>query len=343
MSQQALDLRRSIQIVRRHKAPCRRRCALGILAGLRLLRAQPAAADQHARWSCSRSRSQSCGRSGGQPATADPIPSRRPRGHREQQSGALGRPAQCPAGHVAQAAAQRRQDQQRDRLYHLGQRERQARRRRRGNRQRRRQTAISTMSTLDSPIGTSVGEPAPASHQRVRDSADGSADRHRLIGGLAGALIGVIVALAISRRDRRLRKRDEIANSVGIPGPRLVPGRPPVRRRGLDPAPAGVQAAAVHAWRLRTALRRVGVPDDSLSNGHDGGSSSLAVLSLVLRSRRARARSPAGRLRRLPRDFHRPGHRPAAGRERRGHAAHRVRGAAARLPEGRNYLRGHRL
>src|SRR5690348_2889886 len=38
-----------------------------------------------------------------------------------------------------------------------------------------------------------------------------------LLGGLAAALIGVVLALAIGRNDRRLRQRDEIAKSIGIP------------------------------------------------------------------------------------------------------------------------------
>jgi capsular polysaccharide biosynthesis protein len=37
------------------------------------------------------------------------------------------------------------------------------------------------------------------------------------LGALAGALIGVIAALAVSRSDRRLRERDEIAESIGVP------------------------------------------------------------------------------------------------------------------------------
>ena len=60
-----------------------------------------------------------------------------------------------------------------------------------------------------------------------------------VLGGLAGALIGVIVALAIGRNDRRLRERDEIANSIGIPASRrsrlLIP-----KRRGLDEASGGL-------------------------------------------------------------------------------------------------------
>src|SRR5215469_785816 len=37
------------------------------------------------------------------------------------------------------------------------------------------------------------------------------------IGLLAGALVGAIIALAVGRGDRRLRERDQIADSIGIP------------------------------------------------------------------------------------------------------------------------------
>ena len=53
-----------------------------------------------------------------------------------------------------------------------------------------------------------------------------------LLGGLAGALIGVIVALAVGRNDRRVRARDEIANSIGIPVLASVPVAHPSAARG---------------------------------------------------------------------------------------------------------------
>src|SRR5215470_10413015 len=37
------------------------------------------------------------------------------------------------------------------------------------------------------------------------------------LGALLGALVGAIAVLAFTRRDRRLRKRDEIADSIGVP------------------------------------------------------------------------------------------------------------------------------
>jgi len=99
------------------------------------------------------------------------------------------------------------------------------------------------------------------------------------LGGLAGLLVGAIVALAISRRDKRLRQRDEIAHSVGLPVLASFPVSRPSDAGGWTRLLQSYKPAAVHALRLRTALRRVGVSDDNLLS--NGGSSSLAVLSLV--------------------------------------------------------------
>ncbi len=114
-----------------------------------------------------------------------------------------------------------------------------------------------------------------------------------LVGGLAGALIGVIVALAIGRNDRRLRERDDIANSVGIPVLASVPVAHPSAAAGWTSLLEDYKPASVHAWQLRAALQQLdGHPpydgngsslyDDGLAPiyDRDGGSSSLLVLSL---------------------------------------------------------------
>jgi capsular polysaccharide biosynthesis protein len=121
---------------------------------------------------------------------------------------------------------------------------------------------------------------------------------YALLGGLAGALIGVIVALAVGRNDRRVRARDEIANSIGIPVLASVPVAHPSAAGGWTKLFESYKPAAVHAWQLRTALQQLGVPglgfDRSAYDGNgispyddrvpmyrgDGGSFSLTVLSL---------------------------------------------------------------
>jgi capsular polysaccharide biosynthesis protein len=97
-----------------------------------------------------------------------------------------------------------------------------------------------------------------------------------LAGGLAGALIGVIVALAVGRNDRRVRARDEIANSIGIPVLASVPVAHPSAARGWTKLFESYKPAAVHSWQLRTALQQLGMPGLGLDRpGYNGNGSSF--------------------------------------------------------------------
>jgi capsular polysaccharide biosynthesis protein len=97
-----------------------------------------------------------------------------------------------------------------------------------------------------------------------------------LAGALAGAVIGVIVALVISRSDRRLWERDDIANSIGVPVLASVPvGRPP-DAAGWTRLLENYKPGAVDAWQLRTALRQLGITGTTTDSGVGV---SVAVLS----------------------------------------------------------------
>ena len=98
------------------------------------------------------------------------------------------------------------------------------------------------------------------------------------LGGVGGLLIGFIMALATSRRDKRLQARDEISNSVGLPVLASFPVARPSDAAAWTRLLRDYKPGAVYAWGLRTALRRVGMQDDSHSYGRR---SSLAVLSLA--------------------------------------------------------------
>ena len=101
-----------------------------------------------------------------------------------------------------------------------------------------------------------------------------------LIGALAGALIGMIVSLAVGRKDRRLRERDEIASSIGIPVLASVPVGHPSDAAGWTRLLEDYKPASVHAWRLRAALQQLGrVGFDQPAHNGDNRSS-LTVLSL---------------------------------------------------------------
>jgi capsular polysaccharide biosynthesis protein len=100
-----------------------------------------------------------------------------------------------------------------------------------------------------------------------------------LLGGLAGALAGVIVALAIGRKDRRLSMRDEIANSIGVPVLGSVRVAHPYTTGGWIKLLTDYKPTAMQSWPLRTALQQLAMPVAAGYDG-DGGRFSLTVLSL---------------------------------------------------------------
>ena len=79
-----------------------------------------------------------------------------------------------------------------------------------------------------------------------------------VLGALLGALVGAIAVLAINRRDRRLRKRDEIADSIGVPVLASIRVVHPSGAAGWTKLLADYEPGAVDAWRLRKALQYSG-------------------------------------------------------------------------------------
>lgn len=117
------------------------------------------------------------------------------------------------------------------------------------------------------------------------------------IGLLAGILIGTIIALAIGRRDRRLRDRDQIADSIGVPVLASVSAKHPRDAAGWARLFEGYKPGAVDGWQLRKTLHQLGLAGVNTAGAEGpGGSvadsgSSLAVLSLSS-DRRALALGP---------------------------------------------------
>jgi capsular polysaccharide biosynthesis protein len=96
-----------------------------------------------------------------------------------------------------------------------------------------------------------------------------------VLGALAGALIGAIVALAIGRGERRLRERDEIADAIGVPVLASIPVRHPSDPAAWAQLLEEYRPGAVHAWSLRKAMQHLGLADVP-----GGSSASVAILSL---------------------------------------------------------------
>ena len=101
-----------------------------------------------------------------------------------------------------------------------------------------------------------------------------------LLGAIGGAAIGVIAALAIGRRDRRLRRRDEIADSIGLPVLASVSAEDPKDAAGWAKLFEHYKPEPVDAWRLRKALHQLGLLSVDSAGAEPGSRSSIAVLSL---------------------------------------------------------------
>jgi capsular polysaccharide biosynthesis protein len=100
-----------------------------------------------------------------------------------------------------------------------------------------------------------------------------------VLGAAVGALIGAAGVLAIRRSDRRLRKRDEMADAIGVPVLASVSVRHPTHAASWTGLLEDYQPSVTDAWRLHTALSDLGLGTvASAGPGADG--SLLTVLSL---------------------------------------------------------------
>lgn len=100
-----------------------------------------------------------------------------------------------------------------------------------------------------------------------------------LLGAILGAVIGAVIALARNRSDKRLRQRDEIANSIGVPVfasfPVGHPSTPGDWTRLLNDYKPG----ALHALQLRKTLQQLEMAA-GVNFGRGNSRWSFTVLSL---------------------------------------------------------------
>ena len=100
------------------------------------------------------------------------------------------------------------------------------------------------------------------------------------LGALFGALIGVIVAVTVNRRDRRLRKRDDIANSIGVPVLASFPVGHPSSAGKWTNLLEDYKPGALHGLQLRTAIKHLETAATDGSFGSENGRWSFTVLTL---------------------------------------------------------------
>jgi hypothetical protein len=141
---------------------------------------------------------------------------------------------------------------------------------------------ISYLGSSESPVGRVVARPlAPA------NTASGTSPLvHRIafgvVGALTGFLVGFIIALARGRASRRLRSRDDIANSIGVPVLASVPVGHPSSAADWAKLFDTYKPSPVYAWRLRKALQQLSLSGVHITGGRDNGAgSSLSVISVA--------------------------------------------------------------
>lgn len=133
---------------------------------------------------------------------------------------------------------------------------------------------------------SSAESPVPPMQVKVLQPAANTTGRsdlmqyviYGIIGLLSGALVAFIVVLAIGRNNRRLKERDDIADSIGVPVILSTPVAHPAEAAEWRRLLEEYEPDVVHAWQLRKALSTLGVTDVSL-NLHGSGIS-LTVLAL---------------------------------------------------------------
>jgi capsular polysaccharide biosynthesis protein len=103
---------------------------------------------------------------------------------------------------------------------------------------------------------------------------------YALLGALAGALIGFIASVAIGRNNRRLVERDAIANSIAAPVLASIPVAQPSDPASWAKLLDEYQPEVVDAWRLTRLLQQFGVAANWAADNGNANGSSLNVLSL---------------------------------------------------------------
>jgi capsular polysaccharide biosynthesis protein len=279
MSQQALDLRRSVQIVRRHKILVGIAVAFGLVAGVGYAVLNPPAVTSAALVVLPQAAAQSIQGSAGSAgspgggsyiatqvviASSDPV-----------LTGAL--PRIRPAVSLADLQREVQVKSVTSSILSISANGSSA--------AQAQATANAVARSYISYVGSANNGRVVANVLQPAITATQTAPvRHMLtyglLGALAGALIGFIVALVISREDRRLRERDEIANSIGVPVLASFPVSHPTDATAWTRLMDVYRPGVVHAWQQRRLLQQLGVPDVMLSDDPDVGGCSLTVLSL---------------------------------------------------------------
>jgi len=144
---------------------------------------------------------------------------------------------------------------------------------------------LSFIGSANSPVGAVAGRVFVPASTATSGGAVKQFILYGPIGLVAGLLIGFIVALRKDRGDRRLRTRDEIANSIGVPVLAAVEADQPGDAQAWLRLLAEYQPDAVQAWTLRTTLTRLrsasGGAGQNAGSGNSAGGAGRTAIAVV--------------------------------------------------------------
>lgn len=126
-------------------------------------------------------------------------------------------------------------------------------------------SAVHVVARVLEPATTATG-PRLAQHAGI----------YALLGVAAGLIVGFAICLALDRGDRRLVERDDIANSIAAPVLASIPVERPSDPAAWATLFGNYEPDAVHAYGMRKLLQQLGVVGGTGLNP-----TSLTVLSLT--------------------------------------------------------------
>jgi capsular polysaccharide biosynthesis protein len=138
---------------------------------------------------------------------------------------------------------------------------------------------ISYVGSGNSAVGMLQARLVAQASNATGGSESGHVAVQGVFGVLIGALAGAITALAVARRDRRLRERDDIADAIGVPVVASIATGHPSDVPGWAKLLAEYEPGVIHAWSMRRALNHLGLVDLDLKGPGGDDGASVAVLS----------------------------------------------------------------
>jgi hypothetical protein len=141
---------------------------------------------------------------------------------------------------------------------------------------------LAFIGSSGSPVGVVSGRVFEPATTATSGSAVTTYVIYVPIGLVVGGIVGFVVALRRDRGDRRLRTRDELASSIGVPVLAAVDAEDPGSGHAWLKLLAEYEPDPVQAWTLRTMLARLRATGAGSGSGADGDSRArVAVVSLT--------------------------------------------------------------